>query len=82
MITIKKDSKNAKLLKNARVLIEKTGRGIKMAADTGYKTGYFMAKHPEIESASKQIRKNYKAGLIAAMAVFFGLTALLMIKKA
>ena len=81
MITIKKDSKNAKLLKNARVFLEKTGQGIKMAADTGYKTGYFMAKHPEIEVAGKQIRKNYKAGLIAALALLFGLAAILMIKK-
>ncbi len=62
--------KNGKKLKGIYTLLQKTGHGVKMAADTGYKTGYFMAKHPVIKHTKDQIQKNYKVGLIT----FLGLS--------
>ncbi len=72
--------KNGKRFRNMMGLLQKTGQGVKFATGTGYKTGYFMAKHPEIEFAKEQIQKNYKAGLITIIGlgiVLFGLTRIL-----
>lgn len=81
MKTMQRVTKNGKILRNAFTLFKQTGRGIRMAADTGYKTGYFMAKHPEIEIARQQLQKNYKAGLLAFAGIILGIIAFLMTKK-
>lgn len=81
MKTMEKMTKNGKILRKACRLFWQTSRGVKMAAGTGYRTGYFMAKHPEIELAGKQIQKNYKAGLLAVAGIILGIMAFLMTKR-
>ncbi len=79
MKTMQEVSGNGKALKKAYTLLKQTGRGIKMAADTGYKTGYFMAKHPEIEIARDRVLKNYKAGLITLAGIIIGILGAFML---
>lgn len=81
MITMQKASKNGKLLRNTCKLLYNTGRRISVIAGTGYKAGYFMAKHPNIESTKNQIFKNYKAGLITIAGITIGILGFLMMKK-
>lgn len=71
--------KNGKKVKNVLGLLQKTGQGVRFATNTGYKTGYFMAKHPGIELAKNQIQKNYKAGLIALLGFMISLAGLITI---
>ena len=59
--------KNGKKIKGIYTLLQKTSHGVKMAADTGYKTGYFMAKHPNVKIVKDQVKKNYKVGLITIL---------------
>ena len=65
--------RNEKNFKNFYTVLQKTGQGIKMAANTGYKTGYFLAKHPGVELTKNQIQKNYKTGLLAFLGIIIGL---------
>ena len=76
-----KTSTNGRTLKNVCTLLMRTGQGVRMAANTGYRAGYFMARHPEIESARAQIQKNYKVGLLAIAGMALGIMAFLMMKK-
>lgn len=73
--------KNGKIFKNACRLIYGTGKGLGMAAGTGYKAGYFMAKHPKIELARTQLQKNIKPYVLAVTGIVLGITAFLMMKK-
>jgi len=79
MRTMEKLTKNGKLLRSGYSLLRRTGRGIRMAADTGYKAGYFMAKHPEIELAKNHLQRNYKAGLITITGLVIGILGAIMI---
>ncbi len=76
---MKATEKNGKKFRNMVGLLQKTGQGVKFATDTGYKTGYFMAKHPGVEYAKKQIQKNYKAGLITILGLGISLFGLIHI---
>lgn len=67
-------NKNGKLLKNAI-------HGIRMAASTGYRTGYFLAKHPEIEYAGKHLQKNYRSTLFALAGILLAIIGLQLMKK-
>lgn len=76
---MKATEKNGKKFRNMVGLLQKTGQGVRFATDTGYKTGYFMAKHPGVEYAKNQIQKNYKAGLIAILGLGISLFSLIQI---
>ncbi|HSA07712.1 MAG TPA: hypothetical protein P5556_11100 [Candidatus Gastranaerophilales bacterium] len=76
--------KNGHKLKEMSAMFRKAGQGIRTAADVGYKTGYFIAKHPNIEKTKDQIQKNYKVGLITLLGIgltFFGITKVLLKMK-
>jgi len=75
---MKTAERNGKKLKNAYAALQKTGQGLKFAADSGYKTGYFMAKHPGVKIAKEQIQKNYKVGLLTVAGM--GLITLGLVK--
>lgn len=79
MKTMEKVSRNNKKTKNLYLLLQQAGRGVKMAADTGYKTGYFMAKHPGIETTKKSIQKNYKPILLGMVGFVIGVMSILKV---
>ena len=81
MKLLEKAYKNGKLLKHAYTLICGTGKGMGIAANTGYKAGYFLAKHPNIEMTKNHVMRNYKAGLLAIIGVIIGLAGFLILKK-
>lgn len=67
-------AKNGKMLRNAI-------NGLRMAANTGYRTGYFLAKHPGIEQAGKHLQKNYRSGLIAIAGISLAIIGLLLMRR-
>jgi|GEM_PF-3603064 len=71
--------KNGRKFRSVYTLLRRTGQGVKFATDTGYKTGYFMAKHPGIQYTKEQIQKNYKAGLVALLGVGITLFGILQV---
>ena len=81
MRTRQRTSKNGRTLRNVCALLMRTGQGVRMAANTGYRAGYFMAKHPEIELTKDQIIKNYRTGLIALTGIGLGIVSYLLFKK-
>ncbi len=81
MRTMESLTKNGKILRSGYSLLRGTGRGIRMAADTGYKAGYFMGKHPEIEQAKLRIFKNQKAIVLGILGLILGIAAITMTKK-
>jgi hypothetical protein len=70
---MKTSEQNGKRLKSAYKLLQSAGQGIKFAANTGYKTGYFMAKHPEIEMLRDGVKKNYISILLALGGIILGI---------
>ncbi|OGI02688.1 MAG: hypothetical protein A2Y25_11095 [Candidatus Melainabacteria bacterium GWF2_37_15] len=76
-----KTTTNGRTLKNVYTLLKRTGKGAYLAANTGYRAGYFMAKHPELENARTHLQKNYKVGLFAIAGIILGIMAFLMMKK-
>jgi hypothetical protein len=69
---MKTAEQNGKRIKDAYKLLQTAGQGMKIAADTGYKTGYFMAKHPEVEMVKKSIQRNRVAILLALVGIVLG----------
>ncbi len=55
--------KNGKKFKGFCTIMQRTGQGVKMAADTGYRTGYFMAKHPNVKMVKDQVQCKQVLGL-------------------
>ncbi len=76
---MKVTEKNGKKFKSAYSVLQKTGQGVKFATNTGYKTGYFMAKHPNIEKVKNNIEKNYKTGLLALIGLGVGLIGMIKV---
>ena len=79
MRTLEKPSQNGKKVKNLCNILQKTGKGVKMAADGGYKAGYFMAKHPGVEVTKQQLQKNYKPILVSMFGFVLGALSILQI---
>lgn len=81
MQTMSKFYKNGQVLKKAFRLIYGTGKGLGIAANTGFKAGYFVAKHPKIEQAGTRIQQNIKPYMLATVGVILGFTAFMMMKN-
>ena len=54
-------------------VIGKAGYGMKLAANLGYKVGYNMAKHPNLEKVKKQIDHHPKAISITLLGLVLGI---------
>lgn len=80
---MKTAEQNGKKVQDAYKLLQTAGQGVKFAADTGYKTGYFMAKHPEVEEIKKGMQKNSKIIILTLVGVILGMIGFagLMSKK-
>jgi len=60
-------------LKNYGSMLGKAGYGIKLAANMGYKIGYNMAKHPNLEKVKKQLNRHPKSSLITVLGLVLGI---------
>jgi hypothetical protein len=69
---MKTAEQNGKKFKDAYKILQTAGQGMRLAADTGYKTGYFMAKHPEVESLKKRVQKNHLLILLTFAGILLG----------
>ena len=54
-------------------IIGKTGYGMKLAANLGYRAGYNMAKHPGMEKIKKQIERHPAASLMTLIGLTLGI---------
>ena len=70
-------------LKTLGSIMGKAGYGMRLAANMGYKIGYNMAKHPNLEKVKKQMDHHPRAILITLLCVGLGLAGLAsyLIKK-
>jgi len=75
MKTAEKIIKKADTLKTCGNIMGKAGYGMRLAAIFGYKVGYNMAKHPNLDKVKKQIEKHpQQTGLLVLAGL--GLSAL------
>lgn len=70
-------------LKTLGSIMGKAGYGMRLAANMGYKIGYNMAKHPNLEKVKKQMDHHPRAILITLLGIGLGLAGLAsyLIKK-
>jgi len=73
MKTSEKIMMKADNLKNYGSMLGKAGYGIKLAANMGYKIGYNMAKHPNLEKVKKQLNHHPKSSLITVLGLVLGI---------
>jgi len=73
MKTSEKIMMKADNLKNYGNMMGKAGYGMKLAANMGYKIGYNMAKHPNLEKVKKQINHHPKSSLITILGLVLGI---------
>ena len=73
MKTSEKIMMKADNFKTVGNIMGKAGYGMKLAANLGYKVGYNMAKHPNLEKIQKQITHHPASSLITLTGILLGI---------
>ena len=76
-MTHQEKAKQMNKFKTCCNIAEKAGSSLRMAAILGYRAGYSVGKHPELEKVKKTVEHHPKASIAAVLGLLLGMLGLL-----